>query len=135
MQTGTEARGKNPLHAAILVALIGALSANTCHAECSDAPSTTTCRAETEDGHHRAGHPERLACYAQPSDDCNYSGGYVGGGTQFHGCGRFSHEGTWGRDYCGGLLSNRPWLNWSHGRRNRGGSGFYKTDGPKVLKH
>jgi hypothetical protein len=116
------------IQAVIVSAFVGAWTSG-------NSSMPTVCAPDSHDGHHRSGHPERLACYAQPSNDCNYSSGYVGGGSQFHGCGRFAQEGTWGRDYCGWLVSHRPWLKWSHGRRNQGGSGAYKTDGPHLLKH
>lgn len=126
------------IHAAVLWALATALPAHASTAAEHDLQkpaSATACAPEVADGHHRAGHSERLACYAHPSNESHYSAGYVGGGTQFHGCGRFAHEGTWGRDYCGWLLSHRPWLKWSHGGRNQGGSGAYKTDGPRLFGH
>ena len=134
----TEARSAMLIPVAILCAMVVALPVNTCHAtgpSSGEGPSSTGCGTDAEDGHHRTGHSERLECYAQSSNDCQYSGGYVGGGTRFHGCGRFAQEGTWGRDYCGWRLSHRPWLNWSHGRRSQGGSGAYKTDGPKLVGH
>jgi len=137
MWRSAEARGEKLIVAAILCAFVGTSAVNTSHAAgplSREGPSPTACSAEAEDGHHRAGHPERLACYAQPSNESQYSSGYVGGGTQFRGCGRFPHEGTWGRDYCGALLPHRPWLKWSHGRRYQGG-GAYKTDGPKLFGH
>jgi hypothetical protein len=55
----------------------------------------------------------------------------VGGGAPIVGCDRRSNEGTWGRDYHG-ILSHRPFLRWSHGRRCQGGTGAYRTDGPHV---
>ena len=91
--------------------------------------------ARAEHTQHRAGHPECVASYAQPSETPRYSGSYVGGGTAFKGCGRQADEGTWGWDYCGyggRILSHHPWLNWSHGRRCQDGGGAYKTDGPHV---
>jgi hypothetical protein len=138
MLDGTEAHLGLVMPAAFLAAFIAVMSANTCRADGLDyrnATSTGVSGAGTENGQHRAGHPERQACYAQPSSERHYSKGFVGGGVQFHGNGRFAHEGTWGRDYCGWLVSHRPWLNWSHGRRHQGGSGAYKTDGPKLLGH
>jgi hypothetical protein len=81
--------------------------------------------------HHRAGHPERVHCLASVSNTGHYTGSYVGGGAAFRGCGRYSHEGTWGWDYCKSFIPHRPWLGWSH-RRYQGGSGAYKTDGPHV---
>ena len=80
----------------------------------------------------RAGHPDCVACYAQPSKCGPYSGSYVGGSCAWKGCARKAHEGTWGWDYCGPLVSEHPWLKWCDGRRCQQGTGAYKTDGPEV---
>jgi hypothetical protein len=138
MGSRTDARRKTLALGSFLCATIGVLSPVSCVAASpiSQEPATPApCATAAENPHHRAGHPDRQACYAQPSNENHYSKGYVGGGTQFHGSGRFAHQGTWGRDYCGSFLSHRPWLHWSHGRRHQGGSGAYKTDGPKFLGH
>ncbi len=81
---------------------------------------------------HRAGHPECIARYAQPSNTPHYTGGYVGGGCAHGGEGRGPDDGSWGWDYCGWFVSHRPWLAWCHGRRCQGGTGAYNTDGPHV---
>jgi len=85
---------------------------------------------------HRAGHPETICRRAKPSNNCHYDGYYVGGGLPgmpLRGesrCG--SHEGTWGWDYGGILFAKRTALNWGHGLRSQGGTGAYKSDGPKL---
>jgi hypothetical protein len=75
-----------------------------------------------------------LARWALPSDTGHYLGYYVGGG-----CGRPRKaeprridEGTWGWDYQGWLIPRRVMLEWWHGRRYQGGTGAYKSDGPKL---
>jgi hypothetical protein len=81
-----------------------------------------------------AGGPPAVRPHAHPSDSGHYFGYYVGGGAP---CGRgdYPHpdEGTWGWDY-GGLLCfpNRVFLHWWHGCRQQGGTGGYKTDGPRL---
>ena len=45
-----------------------------------------------------------------------------------------AHEGTWGWDYAGACLSAVTALGWYHGQHEQGGTGAYKTDGPKVLE-
>jgi hypothetical protein len=82
----------------------------------------------------RLSDPQAVARYAIPSNTRFYAGGYVGGGTVLPGDVGHANEGTWGWDY-GGLLPTRIWLNWSHGRRYQGGSGAYKSDGPKLKLH
>ena len=132
-----QARAEKLILAVAFCVLSAVLSVKTCRAAVagSQEPQPPTGISQEEDGDHRAGHPKCLAHYAQPSSDLHYAGGYLGGGTQFHGCRRFTDEGTWGRDYCDGILTHRPWLKWSHGRRFQGGSGAYKTDGPRLFGH
>jgi hypothetical protein len=82
---------------------------------------------------HRAGHPETISQFAVPSNRCHYNGYYVGGGLPVFGEERcVVHEGTWGWDYCGTLFPKRIALLWSHGKRPQGGTGAYKTDGPRL---
>ncbi len=82
---------------------------------------------------HRAGHPECVRRWAIPSDNYRYGGYYVGGGLPVRGEQRcVFHEGTWGWDYFGILFPKNISLNWGHGRRDQGGAGAYKTDGPKI---
>jgi hypothetical protein len=84
---------------------------------------------------HRAGHPECISGLAIPSNTHHYGGYYVGGGLPIRGEAPCSaHEGTWGWDYCGLLFPKRIALNWGHGLRQQGGTGAYKTDGPKLSK-
>ncbi|MCH8922164.1 MAG: hypothetical protein IIA67_03315 [Planctomycetes bacterium] len=81
-------------------------------------------------GWHRAGHSDRVAWWARPSNNHRYDGYYVGGGAAYRGDARRTHEGTWGWDYSGGWFGRRIALDWWHGRRVQGGSGAYKSDGP-----
>jgi hypothetical protein len=84
----------------------------------------------------RAGHPERVAKYAIPSDNKHYIGFYMGGSTPFarHGDPRFLDEGTWGWDYWGHWLKRRVALYWWHGRNSQRAFGSYATDGPKIFE-
>jgi hypothetical protein len=98
-------------------------------------------RAETlaerycpSDPHVRAGHPQAIHRWAQPTITPAYCFGYVGGGAAIGGQPRTLDEGSWGMDYCGRWLPHRVWLNWYHGRFSQGGSGRYETDGPHLLK-
>lgn len=79
--------------------------------------------------HERAGWPLCPAPWAEPSVTPSYNGYYVGGGVPYHGHSRTIDEGTWGWDYVGGHIPRRVWLGWSHGRREQGGTGSYRTDG------
>jgi hypothetical protein len=84
----------------------------------------------------RAGCPQTLRPHAQPSNTSHYCGWWVGGGGKLRGgeapC---SHEATWGWDYLGLLNRKIVFLNWNHGTREQGGTGAYKTDGPKLHLH
>ena len=84
--------------------------------------------------HQCAGLPTSVHCRAFPSDTGRYCGYYVGGGSAWHGEGRYSHEGTWGWDYHGFCLPKRVALDWWHGHP-QSGTGAYATDGPKVIHH
>jgi hypothetical protein len=75
----------------------------------------------------RAGNPQIVAWYAQPSDTGSYIGYYVGGGAACRGEPRNINEGTWGWDYQGWLFPRRVALDWWHGRRYQGGIGHYRT--------
>jgi len=90
---------------------------------------------ERYDRHACAGWPQCISRWARPSYGCHEWGCYVGGGAPFHGEGRYGHEGTWGWDYHGRLFTKRIWLGWHHGRRDQGGDGAYRTDGPHLLHH
>lgn len=88
-----------------------------------------------DDEQRRAGFPEEQARWARPSDTGRYTGYQAGGGARLRKGERpLAHEGTWGWDYEGGLFRRRVIHGWWHGRRYQGGSGAYRTDGPKVLK-
>lgn len=72
----------------------------------------------------------RMALPAYNCRDCGY---FVGGGLPVLGEGPCQyHEGTWGWDYAGILFNKRVALNWGHGSRHQGGTGAYKSDGPKL---
>ena len=82
----------------------------------------------------RAGCPQLVSKRAVPTNTPNYTGYYVGGGAASRkGEPRFAHEGTFGWDYQGPRwLPRRVSLNWWHDRKQQGGVGAYKTDGPHV---
>lgn len=82
----------------------------------------------------RAGNPQCLRRVTIPSNTRFYGGYYVGGGTPTRGGGRCLEDGTWGWDYPGILFPKKIALNWTRNGRPQGGTGAYKTDGPK-LKH
>jgi len=71
---------------------------------------------------------------ALPSETKGNVGYHVGGGNPFPHLAepRRNEEGTWGWDYQGWLLPRRILNGWWHGRRDQGGTGAYKTDGPKF---
>ena len=81
----------------------------------------------------RAGMPQCLRTHAQVSNNPRFWGYWVGGGTAIGGGPPCEGEGTWGWDF-EGTPSRRVWLNWSH-NRYQGGTGNYKTDGPKLHLH
>jgi hypothetical protein len=89
---------------------------------------------------HRAGDQARAGCAmlvrsrAIPSNTRHYGGYYVGGGLSIKGDGPFLNEGTFGWDYFGILFTKRIDLGWSHGRHYQGGTGAYRTDGPRVQR-
>jgi hypothetical protein len=89
---------------------------------------------------HRAADHERAGCSmlirsrAIPSNTPHYGGYWVGGGSPLFGDGPAFSEGTFGWDYFGILFTKRVALNWSHGRRYQGGTGAYKTDGPRLQR-
>jgi hypothetical protein len=87
------------------------------------------------DRHAIAGWPQCVAPWAKPSFGGHEYGYYVGGGAAWHGDGRCPHEGTWGWDYHGRLFQKRIWLGWHHGRKDQGGTGAYRTDGPPLWHH
>jgi hypothetical protein len=86
-----------------------------------------------EDQEHRAGYPSEVACWAQPSDSGHYFGYAVGGGSPCRCEGPYRDERTWGWDYEGLLLPSWVALLWSHGRQ-QGGTGAYRTDGPRPVE-
>ena len=117
------------MRARLLLALMGSslVGAGTCLA---DPPEQVPAR-----GHCLSDYLPRLSAWALPSDTGHYVGYHVGGG-----CGRphkaeprRADEGTWGWDYQGWLIPRRVMLEWWHDRRYQGGTGAYKTEGPKLL--
>jgi hypothetical protein len=82
----------------------------------------------------RAGYPNEVSRFARPADDGRSIGYLVGGGALNwrKASPPGPNDGTWGWDYSGGLFRRRVDLGWWHGRRYQGGSGAYKTDGPKL---
>lgn len=72
--------------------------------------------------------------WAIPSNSPRNIGYYVGGGavSRKHGELPYPEEGTWGWDYRGWLIPRRVNLLWWHGRRDQGGTGAYRTDGPHL---
>ncbi len=113
------------LASALLLAFVAPLGAS--EKQCEN--------CERYDRHAIAGWPQCLSPLARPSYGCHEWGGFVGGGAPVHGDYRCSHEGTWGWDYHGRLFTKRVWLGWHHGRRDQGGAGAYKTDGPHLVHH
>jgi len=78
--------------------------------------------------------PNSVPKLTMPSETKGNVGYHVGGGNPYL---RFAEprnedEGTWGWDYQGWFLPRRILNGWWHGRRCQGGTGAYKTDGPKL---
>ncbi len=82
----------------------------------------------------RAGCPQCQRKITIPTSTHFYGGYYVGGGTPTRGAGRCIEDGTWGWDYAGILFTKRIALNWTAKGRYQGGTGAYKTDGPKLRR-
>ncbi len=81
----------------------------------------------------RSGHASSIAPWARPSGSRHYSGGFLGGGAARRGEGRSESQGTWGWDFHGLLGGKKIWLGWWNGRRDQGGRGAYKTEGPHII--
>ena len=87
---------------------------------------------------HRAADQACAGCsmlirpHAIGSHTPRYGGYWVGGGKPCRGDEPLQGEGTFGWDYFGILITKRAALNWSHGRQYQGGTGSYKTDGPRL---
>ena len=84
----------------------------------------------------RAGYSNEVSKRAQPTNTCAYVGYYVGGGCPYGHFGepRYPLDGTWGWDWTGWCFHRKVDLLWWHGRRYQGGTGAYKTDGPRPLE-
>lgn len=89
----------------------------------------------TEADHVRAGRPQSTRPHARTSRGPAQVGYYVGGGAAVGGESRdASRDGTWGVDYQPKLLPRAVVLGWNNGRKQQGGQGAYRTDGPKLRK-
>jgi hypothetical protein len=81
----------------------------------------------------RAGYPQEVSRLAHPSDTGSYVGYQVGGGSPFvKSYGPAPDAGTWGWDYQGYCLARNVVLRWWRKPHYQGGSGAYKTDGPRL---
>ena len=87
------------------------------------------------DNEIRSGHASSIAPWAQAAVTRNYSGGFLGGGAARRGEGRNQIQGTWGWDFHGLMGGKKIWLGWWNGRREQGGRGAYKTEGPRLINH
>ena len=110
-----------------LAGLLGSVSG------CSLCDYMQSCRRPHQD-RERAGYPDEVSDCAAPSDTGAYVGYQVGGGATCQGDGPCIEDGTWGWDYEGRWLPSKVILGWWHGRREQGGEGAYKPDGPRVLE-
>ena len=110
-----------------LAALLGAASG------CSLCDSLQSWRRPHAD-RERAGYPDEVAHCAAPTDTGAYVGYPVGGGAPCRGDGPCVEDGTWGWDYEGRWLPSKVILGWWHGRREQGGEGADRPDGPRVLE-
>ena len=81
--------------------------------------------------HAQAGCAMNIRPRAIPSNTRPYGGYWVGGGQAIKGYFPSADDGTFGWDYFGLTFTKRIDLNWSHERRYQGGTGAYKTDGPR----
>jgi hypothetical protein len=113
-------------------------------------PSTGTSLADDHEHSHKhvksttatphtirqAGYPYCVSPVSMVSYNEHYSGGYIGGGKFLGGDYPCPHQGTWGWDYTPFRpMSSKIFLRWSNGRHYEGGTGAYKTDGPKPIEH
>jgi hypothetical protein len=80
----------------------------------------------------RSGYSQCVARYAIPGRNNRETGYFVGGGAALHGEPRCQDEGTWGWDYKGWICRAIE-LQWWHGTHYQGGTGSYRTDGPRLL--
>jgi hypothetical protein len=102
----------------------------------ADPPAAETPPGEVPAPTCRPSGPPPIAWWAQPSITPAYVGYYVGGGCPYyrHGEPRHPLEGTWGWDWTGYCFHRKVDLLWWHGRRYQGGTGAYRTDGPRPLE-
>ena len=83
----------------------------------------------------RSGYASSIAPWAQRTGSRHYSGGFLGGGAARRGEDRSAIQGTWGWDFHGLLGRKNIWLGRWNGRREQGGRGAYKTEGPRLINH
>jgi hypothetical protein len=96
------------------------------------APSLQSADPPTND-EQRSGYASSIAPWAQRTVSRHYSGGFLGGGAARRGEDRREIQGTWGWDFHGLAAGKKIWLGWWNGRRDQGGRGAYKTDGPRLI--
>lgn len=85
---------------------------------------------------HRAGDPQCISPLAKPTESPHETGYFVGGGARQksrHAEHHLPHEGIWGTDYAGLLIPKHATLGWWHGRHAQGGTGSYRSDGPRFV--
>ena len=83
----------------------------------------------------RSGYASSIAPWARRTVSRHDSGGFVGGGAARRGEDRSEIQGTWGWDFHGLMGGKKIWLGWGNGRRDQGGRGAYKTEGPRIINH
>lgn len=94
----------------------------------ADEPAADPCHTMA-----RAGWPQEVSRWAQPSDTGSYIGYTVGGGSPFrNGYAPAPDAGTWGWDYQGWCFARNVVLRWWPQPRYQGGGGAYKTEGPRL---
>jgi hypothetical protein len=122
--------------AALAAALLGGLLTATARGQNPDVEEPPRPHYfPADDPHHtmqRAGYPDRVACWAAPSETPAYVGYWVGGGSPCKGRSPMPSEGTWGWDYAGRCIPRNVALKWWLKPKYQGGMGQYKTDGPHL---
>ena len=123
----------------IAATLLGLSSGSSARRSCPPATTPTSAPKSTGD----AAHPSagrlplvRLAASSMVSYNEHYSGGYVGGGQGRRRAARAPTRGPGaGTTRRSDHRPRRIFLGWSNGRRYQGGTGRYRTDGPKPIEH
>jgi hypothetical protein len=116
------------------VACVAVLLSGLSLARADDSIESTPSETCPQRRSNQKGCPQSIAWYARPSNSPRYIGYYVGGGAAIGGGERCADEGTWGWDFSGSLIEHHVWLNWWHGQRYQGGTGSYRTDGPRLTQ-